>query len=88
MKDNFIIDELNLAQLQRKVEAGLPLHSSRGSQGAFDNHQKVLTTHASNCSMCRRVNCCDNATMKSFFGSLKTEDTYQKNYLTQDEARK
>jgi len=38
--------------------------------------------------MSRKGNCWDNAMMESFFGSVKTEWVYGKDYQTRDEAKK
>ena len=40
------------------------------------------------CSMSRKGNCWDNAVMERFFGSLKTERVYRKEYKTRAEAKK
>jgi putative transposase len=61
-------------------------HSDRGSQYTSEQFQKLMADHGVVCSMSRSGNVCDNATMESFFSSLKTERTARKLYRTRDEA--
>jgi len=41
-----------------------------------------------NCAMSRKANCCDNAPMESFFGTLKTELVHHRQYPDRDTARR
>ena len=50
--------------LRRLVEPG---------QYALHTYCRMLDEHGIRCSMSRKGHCWDNAPMKSFFGSLKTE---------------
>jgi len=81
-----VCDALRMAVLQRKPAAGLMHHSDRGVQYTADNFVDLLEEHKITCSMSRRGNCWDNAVMESFFGSLKTEWTFDKSYKTRAEA--
>jgi len=78
---------LAMACLNRSPEPGLLHHSDRGSQYASGDYQKQLKAHGIVCSMSRKGNCWDNAAMESFFGSLKTELIYDRNYETRAEAQ-
>ncbi len=78
---------LYLATAQRDVEPGLLHHSDRGVQYAADAYQQKLEDLKMVCSMSGKGDCWDNAMMESFFGSLKTEWIYGKNYLTRQEAK-
>lgn len=49
------------------------LHSDQGWQYQMDKYRHLLKERAINQSMSRKGNCLDNATMKSFFGTLKSE---------------
>ena len=82
------INALNMAVVRRKP-AGIALlhHSDRGSQYASGDYQNVLKANDIRCSMSRKGNCYDNSPMESFFGTLKKELVYLKNYQTRDEAR-
>lgn len=63
-------------------------HSDRGVQYACGQYQAVLAQHGITCSMSRRGNCYDNASMESFFKTFKVELVYQEHYATREEARK
>ena len=78
---------LQMATTQRLPEPGLLHHSDRGVQYASDAYQQVLDDLEIVCSMSRKGDCWDNAMMESFFGSLKTEWVYGKNYQTREEAK-
>ena len=79
---------LKNAIAQRHPGPGLLHHSDRGSQYAADGYQRVLEDMGMVCSMSRKGNCWDNAVMERFFGSLKTERVYRKEYKTRAEAKK
>ena len=81
-----VCDALRMALLQRKPTAGLMHHSDRGVQYTAGDFVALLDEHKIVCSMSRKGDCWDNAVMESFFGSLKTEWTFDKNYKTRDEA--
>jgi transposase InsO family protein len=78
---------LYMATVQRDVEPGLLHHSDRGVQYAAEAYQRKLEDLEMVCSMSGKGDCWDNAMMESFFGSLKTEWIYGKNYLTREEAK-
>ena len=77
---------LTMAIHHRTPTAGLLHHSDRGSQSAATAYQQLLTTHGMTGSMSRRGNCWDNACVESFFGTLKRELIYHRQYGTRDEA--
>ena len=77
---------LTMALHHRAPKAGLLHHSDRGSQYAATAYQQLLTTHGMISSMSRRGNCWDNACVESFFGTLKRELIYHRQYRTRDEA--
>jgi len=62
-------------------------HSDRGSQYAADAYQKELKAHGITVSMSRTGNPYDNATMESFFGTLKIEEVQGRVYRDAQEAR-
>ena len=78
---------LQMAVTHRCPEPGLLHHSDRGVQYASDVYQQALDDLGIVCSMSRKGNCWDNAMMESFFGSLKTEWVYGKDYATRQEAK-
>ena len=77
---------LTMAIHHRMPKAGLLHHSDRGSQYAATAYQQLLTLHGMTGSMSRRGNCWDNACVESFFGTLKRELIYHRQYRTRDEA--
>ena len=78
---------LNMAVSHRSPEPGLIHHSDRGVQYASGSYQQILKDLDIICSMSRKGNCWDNAMMESFFGSVKTECVYLKNYTTREQAK-
>jgi transposase InsO family protein len=78
---------LHMACINRNPGPGLLHHSDRGSQYASDDYQKVLNSRGIVCSMSRKGNCWDNAVIESFFGTLKTELIYHRNYESRSEAQ-
>lgn len=62
-------------------------HSDRGCQYASAAYQEELAQHRIDGSMSRKGNCYDNATMESFFGTLKTERVYHESYETLAQLR-
>jgi len=71
----------------RKPQAGLIMHTDRGSQYASDNHRKLIKDYQMIQSMSRRANCWDNAPMESFFKTLKVEHLHQRRYESRAEAK-
>jgi putative transposase len=62
-------------------------HSDRGSQYASDEYAKELKANGITPSMSRSGNPYDNATMESFFGTLKAEEVRGQTYSSRHEAR-
>jgi transposase InsO family protein len=77
--------ELTLAALKsaldsRKPPAGCIHHSDRGVQYACSEYVKTLEKAGLHPSMSRKGNPYDNATMESFFKTLKQEEVYISEY--------
>lgn len=70
----------------RSPQAGLILHSDRGSQYASDTFRGLLDSNEIRQSMSRKGNCYDNAPMESFFGRLKTECVHWKDFTSMENA--
>jgi transposase InsO family protein len=87
MTQDLVSQALKMACKRRHYQAGLLLHSDRGSQYASTEYQALLATLGITCSMSRRGNCWDNAVAESFFHSLKTECTHHVNYQNREQAR-
>ena len=63
------------------------VHSDRGKEYYASDYQALLASNDLVCSMSRKGNCYDNATMESFFHSLKVEQVHHDDYRTREEAR-
>jgi transposase InsO family protein len=61
------------ARRERNPPQGLLHHSDRGVQYACDDYRAALAAAHVVCSMSRKANCYDNASMESFWSTLKTE---------------
>jgi transposase InsO family protein len=68
-----VLAALNRALRDRQPAPGLIHHSDRGSQYVDTRYLDVLASAGCERSMSRAGNCYDNATMESFWSTLKTE---------------
>jgi transposase InsO family protein len=84
---NLVLKALAMALLHRQPPAALLLHSDRGVQYASGEYRHALAQAGLIASMSRRANCYDNATMESFWSSLKLELVYRRNFATRSQAR-
>ena len=64
---------LKMALQRRGHPSEVIHHSDRGCQYASQEYRSVLAENGLIASMSRKANCYDNATMESFWSSLKTE---------------
>jgi transposase InsO family protein len=79
MTSRLVVDALEMAVSRRLPAEGLVAHSDRGSQYASDHYQRLLERHGITWSMSRRGDCWDNASMESFFATLKKELVHEEN---------
>jgi transposase InsO family protein len=77
---------LHMALRRRRPGAGLLHHSDRGCQYASAAYRSSLAAHGCIASMSRRGNCYDNATMESFWSTLKLELLYRRRFATRADA--
>lgn len=87
MRETLVQDALQMALGRRQPVAGLMHHSDRGIQYACFNYQESLKRAGIIVSMSRKGNCWDNSVMERFWGSLKSERTDGKIYVTRDIAK-
>ena len=87
MKARLVTDALRMALWHRRPEAGLIVHSDRGSQYASKAYRCMLKNGGFGGSMSRKGDCWDNAVAESFFASLKKERVQWKHYQTRAEAK-
>jgi putative transposase len=83
-----VLNALAMALLQRRPPAALLFHSDRGVQYASDDYRQALGDAKLIASMSRRGNCYDNATMESFWATLKLELVYRSRFATRAQARR
>ena len=70
---SLVLAALARATRNRPPPPGLVHHSDRGVQYACGEYRAALTSARMVCSMSRKANCYDNASMESFWSTLKTE---------------
>ena len=73
---------------RRRPDAGLVMHSDRGSPYASYAWCRLVKAHGLVGSMSRKGNCWDNAVAESFFANLKKERVHSKRYQTRAEAQR
>jgi putative transposase len=82
-----VLNALAMSLLHRRPPAGLLFHSDRGVQYASADYRQALAEAGFTASMSRRGNCYDNATMESFWATLKLELVYRRCFDTRAQAR-
>ena len=88
LSQTLALSALPIAFTNRQPAAGLPHHSDRGSQYRTHAYRQIQTEHKIVASMSRKGNCHDNATMESFFATLKKELEDRRHYRNQAKARR
>lgn len=86
MTKNLISQSLFQAVAAKRPAAGLIHHSDRGSQYCALEFRKLLVQFGMRASMSGKGNCYDNAPMESFWGTLKTEHVFHRQYETRQQA--
>jgi len=84
---SLVLMALNLALERNRPPAQLIFHSDRGVQYASSDYRKALANAGLLPSMSRKANCYDNATMESFWSTLKLELVYRQTFANHLEAR-
>ena len=82
-----VLSALSMATLHRQPPPGLLFHSDRGVQYAAGNFRQALAAAGLVASMSRRGNCYDNASMESFWSTLKLELVYRRTFDNHRDAR-
>ena len=80
MDTSLVLQALRMAIANRKPGTGVIHHSDRGVQYASLEYTSELTRHGFQVSMSGKGNPYDNATMESFFKTLKHEEVYLYEY--------
>lgn len=87
MTSQLVMDALQMAIWRRKKPQGVIIHSDRGSQYCSHDYQKLLAENNFICSMSKRGDCYDNASMESWNHSLKVEAIHGEKFLTRADAK-
>jgi putative transposase len=87
LRTELCLDAIGMAIQSRRPGAQLIYHSDRGVQYASVDYGRLLQSHNIQVSMSRAGDCYDNAAMESFWGTLKTELVYHRDYQTREQAR-
>ena len=82
-----VLNALAMARLHRQPPANLLFHSDRGVQYASGDYRQALRAGGLVASMSRKGNCYDNATMESFWSTLKLDLVYRRNFVSHRQAR-
>lgn len=80
------LEALRMAIARRQPGPGVIHHSDQGVQYASVEYTEELKAYGFKISMSRRGNPYDNATMESFFKTLKQEEVYLYEYETIDDV--
>jgi putative transposase len=87
LKTSLVATALKNAIGSRDPRPGLLHHSDRGCQYASTHYRSLLSTLKALPSMSGKGNCYDNATMESFWSTLKTEALHREHFQTQHQAQ-
>ena len=82
-----VLDMLDKAFKRIPDDTGLILHSDQGWQYQHKRYQQRLKDKGIRQSMSRKGNCLDNAVMENFFGLLKSELLYLREFKDVNEFR-
>jgi putative transposase len=80
LETSLALEALHSAIAARQPAPGIIHHSDQGIQYASDEYVNALCHQGFSISMSRRGNPYDNATMESFFKTLKYEEVYLSDY--------
>ena len=83
-----VIDMVQKAMKKVPEHNGLILHSDQGWHYQHVKYQNELRINGIEQSMSRKGNCLDNAMMENFFGIMKTELLYSRQWNSMDEFKR
>ena len=82
-----VLKALGMALLHRSSPRELLFHSDRGVQYASADYRHALREAGLVASMSRRGNCYDNASMESFWSTLKMELVFRRDFVSRRQAQ-
>jgi putative transposase len=83
-----VLKAWNMAVCHRQPAGELLFHSDRGVQYASSQFRQNLAWAGVTASMSRKANCYDNATMESFWSTLKIELIYRRKFASRQQAQR
>jgi putative transposase len=86
MRQELVVEALQMAWFKRRPEPGLIMHSDRGSQYCGKEFTKALKAYGMKPSMSRKGDCWDNAPTESLWGSLKVARLHGMRFATRRAA--
>ena len=86
MKQDLAIQALDMAVRLRNPPEGCIFHSDRGSQYCAYDYQKRLQKYKLTPSMSGKGNCYDNASVETFFKTIKAELIWRQSWPTRRQA--
>lgn len=87
MTAKLVMDALQMAIWRRKRPRSVIIHSDRGSQYCSHDYQKLLAENGFVCSMSKKGDCYDNASMESWNHSFKVEAIHGEKFPTRANAK-
>jgi len=82
-----VLKALGMALRHRQPPQDLLFHSDRGVQYASAEYRRALSQAGLVASMSRKGNCYDNASIESFWSTLKLELVYRRTFLNRAQAQ-
>ena len=82
-----VLKALVMAVLHQDPPRELLFHCDRGVQYASAEYRRAPAQSGFIASMSRKGNCYDNASIESFWSTLKLELVYRRHFLTRQQAR-
>jgi putative transposase len=82
-----VLQALGMALRHRNPLPDLLFHSDRGVQYASKDYRSALARAGLTASMSRKGNCYDNASMESFWSTLKLELAFRRDFASRAQAR-
>jgi transposase InsO family protein len=86
LKKDLAVRALAMAIALRRPPKGCIHHTDRGSQYCSHDYQKLLRKHGFPASMSGKGSCYDNATVETFFKTIKAEMIWRRRWPTRRSA--
>lgn len=87
MQSGLVCDALRMVLFNRKMQRGVIMHTTRGTQYCSHEHRTLLDEHRLIASMSAKGNCYDIAAMESWNHSLNVEAIHGERFATREQAR-